>query len=237
MKIRNCQATTSAANHTQPRLKASAFFPFSAAVILIVQERLAGDPLWLQIGEAFQAWATPLLITIGGLWAFYRFRLRRESRRLKVEVAGRMERATGLTGTDGLIYLVVTTTVTNICDAEVGVDDTLLVLESMDAPPETTRPPWIAGWNDLLSGAGINLGLAAFEGGRTLESGEPVEDRTFLGLPDSGYGAIRVTATVASRAAQKSWFNDEVVVVDPRVDNGTSGEAEGGPAQSEGGAP
>jgi len=84
--------------------------------------------------------------------AFYRFRLRRESRRLKVEVAGRMERASGLTGTDDLIYLVVTTTVTKIGDAEVGVDDTLLVLESLDAPPETTRPPWIAGWNDLLSG-------------------------------------------------------------------------------------
>ena len=95
VKIRNCQATASVANHTQPQLKASAFFPFSVAVILIVQERVAGDPLWLQIGQAFHAWATPLLITIGGLWAFYRFRLRRESRRLKVEVAGRMERASG----------------------------------------------------------------------------------------------------------------------------------------------
>jgi hypothetical protein len=97
--------------------------------------------------------------------------------------------------------------------------------------------PRVAGWNDLLSGAGINLGLSAFEGGRTLEPGEPVEDRAFLGLPDSGYGAIRVTATVASVAAGKSWFNDEVVVVDPRVDNGVSGEAEGGTAQAEGGAP
>jgi hypothetical protein len=71
-----------------------------------------------------------------------------------------------------------------------------------------------------------------------LEPGEPVEDRTFLGLPDSGYGAIRVTATVASRTAGKSWFNDEVVVVDPRVDHDLSGEAEGGTAQeAEGGAP
>ena len=213
-------------------------FPFLAVVILMVQERAAADPLWLQVGQAFQAWATPLLIAIGGVWAFYRFRLRRESRRrLKVEVAGRMERATGLTGTDDLIYLVVTTTVTNIGDAEVRVDDTLLVLESLDSPPETTRPPWVAGWNDLLSGAGVNLGLAAFEDGRTLEPGEPVEDRAFLGLPDSGYGAIRVTAIVASRAAGKSWFNDEVVVVDPRVDNDLSGEAEGGTAQAEGGEP
>jgi hypothetical protein len=196
------------------------------------------DPLWLQVGQAFQAWVTPILLGIGGAWAFYRFRLRREARRrLKVEVAGRMERATGLTGTDDLIYLVVTTTVTNIGDAEVRVDDTLLVLESLDSPPDTTRPPWVAGWSDLLSGAGIHLGLAALEGGRTLEPGEPVEDRAFLGLPDSGYGAIRVTATVASKAAGKSWFNDEVVVVDPRVDNGISGEAVGGPAQTEGGAP
>ena len=174
-------------------------FPFLAVAILIVQELAAAEPFWLQIGQAFQAWATPLLIAIGGLWAFYRFRLRRESRRrLKVQVAGRMERATGLTGTDDLIYLVVTTTVTNTGDAEVRVDDSLLMLESLDSPLEATRPPWVAGWNDLLSGAGINLGLAAFEGGRTLEPDEPVEDRTFLGPPDSGYGAIRVTATVAS---------------------------------------
>jgi hypothetical protein len=103
-------------------------FPFLAVAILIVQELAAAEPFWLQIGQAFQAWATPLLIAIGGLWAFYRFRLRRESRRrLKVQVAGRMERATGLTGTDDLIYLVVTTTVTNIGDAEVRVDDSLLV--------------------------------------------------------------------------------------------------------------
>ena len=199
---------------------------------------ISSDPIWLQAGQAFQAWVTPVLFAIGGAWAYYRFRLRRESRRrLKVEVAGRVERATGLTGTGGLIYLVVTTTVTNIGDAEVRVDDTLLVLESLDTPPETTRPPWVAGWNDLLSGAGLNLGLAAFEDGRTLEPGEPVEDRAFLGLPDSGYGAIRVTATVASRAAGKSWFNDEVVVVDPRVDNDLSGEAESGTARVEGGAP
>jgi hypothetical protein len=212
--------------------------PFLAAAVLMVQDRVAADPLWLQIGQAFQAWATPLLIAIGGVWAFYRFRLRRESRRrLKVEVAGRVERATGLTGVGELIYLVVTTTVTNIGDAEVRVDDTLLVLESLDFPSETTRPPWVANWNDLLSGVGINLGLAAFEDGRTLEPGEPVEERVFLGLPDSGYGAIRVTATVASRDAQRSWFNDEVVVVDPRVDNGMSGEAASGPAQKEGGAP
>ena len=213
-------------------------FLYSVAAISIVQERAGGDPIWLQAGQAFQAWLTPLLIAIGGLWAFYRFRLRREFyRRLKVEVAGRVERATGLTGTDDLLYLVVTTTVTNIGDAEVRVDDSLLVLESLDSPPDMTRPPWVAGWSDLLSGAGINLGLAAFEDGRTLEPGEPVEDRAFLGLPDSGYGAIRVTATVASGGAGKSWFNDEVVVVDPRVDNDLSGEAEGGKAQAEGGAP
>lgn len=208
------------------------------AAILMVQEQTASDPLWLQAGQAFQAWVTPLLITIGGIWAFFRFRLRRESRRrLKVEVAGRMERATGLTGTANLIYLVVTTTVTNIGDTEVSVDDTLLVLESLDSPQDTTRLPWVAGWSDLLAGAGINLGLAALEGGRTLEPGEPVEDRAFLGLPDSGYGAIRITATVASRTAGKSWSNDEVVVVDPRVDNSDSGEAAGGPQQTEGGAP
>src|SRR5215211_7676125 len=141
----------------------------SATAIIMILERVAHDPLWLQAGQAFQAWLTPLLIAIGGGWAFYRFRLRRESRRrLKVEVAGRMERATGLTGTGDLIYLVVTT-VTNIGDAEVRVDDSLLVLESLDSPPDTTCPPWVAGWNDLLSNAGINLGLAAFDGGRTLE--------------------------------------------------------------------
>jgi hypothetical protein len=197
----------------------------------------AKDPLWLQVGQAFQAWMTPLLIAFGGGWAFYRFRLRRESRRrLKVEVAGRIERATGLTGKDGLIYLVVTTTVTNIGDSAVDVDDTLLLLESLDSPPGTTRPPWVAGWSDLFSGAGISLGLAAFEGGRTLEPGEPVEDRAFLGLPDSGYGAIRVTATVGSRTVGRSWSNDEVVVVDPRVDNSEGGEATGDPPQTEGGA-
>src|SRR5215211_623625 len=53
VKIRNCQATASAANHKEPQLKAPAFFPLSAAVILIVQERVAGDPLWLQIGEDY----------------------------------------------------------------------------------------------------------------------------------------------------------------------------------------
>lgn len=225
-------------HRTQSGRELSVIFLSLLAAILMVQEQAASDPLWLQAGQAFQAWVTPLLIAIGGIWAFYRFRLRRESRRrLKVEVAGRMERATGFTGTNDLIYLVVTTTVTNIGDAEVYVDDTLLVLESLDSPPETTRPPWVAGWSDLLSGAGIHLGLAALEGGRTLEPGEPVEDRTFLGLPDSGYGAIRITATVASRAAGKSWSNDEVVVVDPRVDNDRSGEAAGGSAQMEGGAP
>jgi len=118
----------------------------------------------------------------------------------------------------------------------VGVDDTLLVLESLDAPPRL--PDHLGSPAGTTSSRGrYPPGSRGLWGGRTLEPGESVEDRAFLGLPDSGYGAIRVTATVASRGAGKCWFNDEVVVVDPRVDYSASGEAEGGPAQPEGDAP
>jgi len=146
--------------------------------LLLQEEAVSRVPLWLQVvreaGQAFQAWVTPFLLVAGGLFAYYRFRRSRTfHRRLKVEVAGRVERATGLSGAEGLLYLVVTTAVTNIGDPEVTVDDPLLVLESFDSPPETARPPWVAGWSDLLSESGIVLGLEAFEGvrggGRTLE--------------------------------------------------------------------
>ena len=107
-------------------------------------------------------------------------------------------------------------------------DDTLLVLEALDSPPETARPPWVAGWSNLLSESGLVLGLGAFEGprdgGRTLEPEEPVEDRALIGLPDAGYGAIRVTATAASSAAGKAWKNDEVVIIGAPADNGGAGE-------------
>jgi hypothetical protein len=171
--------------------------------LLLQEEAVSRVPLWLQVvreaGQAFQAWVTPFLLVAGRFFAYYRFRRSRTfHRRLKVEVAGRVERATGLSGAEGLLYLVVTTAVTNIGDREVTVDDTLLLLESPDSPPETARPPWVAGWSDLLSESGIVLGLEAFEevrgGGRTLEPEEPVEDRALIGIPDVGYGAIRVTA-------------------------------------------
>ena len=201
--------------------------------LLLQEEAISRAPLWLQIlreaGQAFQAWVTPFLLVAGGLFAYYRFRRSRTfKRRLKVEVAGRVERATGLSGTEGILYLVVTTTVTNIGDREVTVDDTLLVLEALDSPPETARPPWVAGWSNLLSESGLVLGLGAFEGprdgGRTLEPEEPVEDRSLIGLPDAGYGAIRVTATAASSAAGKAWKNDEVVIIGAPADNGGAGE-------------
>lgn len=206
-----------------------------------LQEEASRSPLWLQVtrdaGQAFQAWITPLLIALGGLFAYYRFRRGRTFRsRLKVEISGRVERATGLTGPEGLLYLVVTTTVTNIGDGAVTVDETLLALESLDFPPETARPPWVAGWSDLLSESGIVLGLSAFEGagaeGRTLEPEEPVEDRAVIGLPDSGFGAIRVTATAASTSAGKSWTNDEVVITAAPADNEGARQT-----ASEGGSP
>ena len=46
----------------QPDRGLPLIFAFLAVVILMVLERTAADPLWLQIGQAFQAWATRSLL-------------------------------------------------------------------------------------------------------------------------------------------------------------------------------
>ena len=97
--------------------------------------------------------------------------------------------------------------------------------------------PGVAGWSDLLSGPVSASALRASKAEGSW-SREPVEDHAFLGLPDSGYGAIRITATAESKAAGKSWSNGEIVVVEPRVDNVVVDDATGdAPRRTEGDAP
>ncbi len=177
-------------------------------------------PAWLQTardaGQAFQAWITPFILLAGGIWAFYRFRRGRTFRqRLEVTVEGRVDSATGLQTSERLLYLAVTVKVRNIGDGAVTVDAgaDLLTIEALQVPEG--GPPWDAGWSLLL-----DLGLERFQGGLTLEPDEPVEEQRLLGLPDSGYGALRIAAQVGSRKAGKKWDHATVVIIDRRMDNG-----------------
>jgi hypothetical protein len=196
---------------------------------LLAQAPSSPAPQWVQVaresGQAFQAWVTPVLLVVGGLWAFFRFRRGRTfRRRLKVEVEGRIERATGIEGPEPLLYLALTVVVTNIGDAAVEVDADLLTVEALEVPVD--KPPWDAEWGNIWGDLDVELGLRKFEGGRVLEPGEPAEEQRLLGLPDTGYGALRVQAKVGSTKAGKSWDNAQVVVVDRRVDNGRTKTAE-----------
>ncbi len=202
--------------------------------VLATQATTALVPTWLQVtrdaGQAFQAWITPFILLAGGIWAFYRFRRGRTFRqRLEVTVAGRVDSATGLRTSERLLYLAVTVKIRNIGDGAVTIDAgaDLLTIEALQVPEG--GPPWDAGWNSLL-----DLGLDRFHGGLTLEPDEPVEEQRLLGLPDSGYGALRIAAQVGSRKAGKRWDHATVVIIDRRVDNGGK-EAVGGTPNVPGG--
>jgi hypothetical protein len=180
---------------------------------------LALVPEWLQItreaGQAFQAWITPFILFAGGIWAFYRFRRGRTFRqRLEITVEGRVESAMGFRTPERLLYLAVTIKVRNIGDGAVKVDADadLLTVEALKIPDGD--PPWDADWDRL-----IDLGLKPFAGGLTLEPDEPVEEQRLLGLPDSGYGALRITAQVGSSEAGKKWDHAAIVIINRRVDN------------------
>lgn len=187
--------------------------------ILAAHTLTALVPAGLQVardaGQAFQAWITPFILLAGGIWAYYRFRRGRTFRqRLEVTVEGRVDSATGLRTSERSLYLAVTVKIRNIGDGAVTVDAgaDLLTIEALQVPDG--GPPWDAGWNRLL-----DLGLERFQGGLTLEPDEPVEEQRLLGLPDSGYGALRIAAQVGSRKAGKRWDHATVVIIDRRVDN------------------
>ena len=193
--------------------------------VLILSATLAAVPGWLQVireaGQAFQAWVTPLILVAGGIWAFYRFRRGRTFRqRLEITVEGSVVRSTGLRASEELLYLTVTVKVHNIGDGAVTIEagDDLLTIESLRVPKD--KLPWDAEWDPL-----VDEGLRAFAGGLTLEPDEPIEEQRLLGLPDSGYGALKITGQVGSRKAGKKWDHAAVVVIEQRVDNGEAGAA------------
>ena len=88
----------------------------------------------------------------------------------------------------------------------------LLTVETLRVPEDSL--PWDAGWSPL-----VDVGLRTLAGGRTLEPDEPIEEQRLFGLPDAGYGALKVAAQVGSRKAGKKWDHAAVVVIDRRVDN------------------
>jgi hypothetical protein len=187
--------------------------------ILTMSVTVAAVPGWLQIiresGQAFQAWVTPCILVAGGIWAFYRFRRGRTYRqRLEITVEGNVERSTGLRTSEELLYLTVTVKVRNIGDGAVKIDagDDLLAVETLRVPED--RLPWDAEWDPL-----VDESLRPFAGGLTLEPDEPIEEQRLLGLPDSGFGALKITAQVGSRKARKKWDHAAVVPIDRRVDN------------------
>jgi hypothetical protein len=151
----------------------------------------------------------------GGIWAFYRFRRGRTFRqRLEITVEGSVERSSGLRTSQEILYLTVTVRIHNIGDGAVTVDAgaDLLTVETLTIPEDSL--PWDAEWGSLL-----DVGLRAFAGGGTLEPDEPVEEQRLFGLPDSGYGALKIAGQVGSRKAGKKWDHAAVVIIARRVDN------------------
>jgi hypothetical protein len=134
---------------------------------------------------------------------------------LEITVEGSVERSTGLSTSEALLYLTVTVKVHNIGDGAVTIDagDDLFTVETLRVPED--KLPWDAEWDPL-----VDEGLRAFAEGLTLEPDEPIEEQRLLGLPDSGYGALKIRGQVGSRKAGKQWDHAVVVVIDRRVDNG-----------------
>lgn len=197
-------------------------------------------PEWLltarEAGQAFQAWATPVLLAIGGAWAFYRFRRQRTLKeRLELEVSGSVA--------PGAYRLRLTATLkaTNVGRSVFRIEQAVLsvwastdeALEHGAAAGGEDAVPTMVEWKLLGD-------WTVFEGKEALEPDEPFVEELVVRIPDGGgaYDALRLALEVwrgveGGGAVGEPFATTKVVALEPRVHTRSegSGAAEGRPEE------
>jgi hypothetical protein len=170
-------------------------------VLALLQETASELPLWLQKTEAWatiaQGFGTPLLIFIGGIFAWYKFfRQGEHDPRLQSAVSGTA------TVHDSNVIVVAAARAENT-----GLVDVDLNLESSGLEVLTTRTG-DEGWTSLrVVDVFVNHGV--------VQPGETIEDRVWFEIPYAGEAGVKLNLTVAPTES-RSYPTTEIISLLPQ---------------------
>ncbi len=144
-------------------------------------------PYWLRVAESLAAVAMPMVIAIGGIFAYYKFfRQGEHDPRLQPTVAAEA------TVHGGMIYIVATVGAQNTGQVDAVLDIEGSGLETFLA--EATVPGWTP-----------HTTSDVFDNHDVVQPGETIEDQILLEMVDEGEIAVGLRLTVAETAKGHSW--------------------------------
>lgn len=176
-------------------------------MLTLLQEAAEQIPAWLQATRAwaviFQGFATPLLIAIGGIFAWWKFfRQGEHDPRLQPTVTAKAAIH------NGVVYIIATVTVQNTgqVDVELNLDSCVLLI--------FTTSSAAAGWRERYP-------AQVFGTHKRVQSGETLEDQKWIEIPrKDNLGArldLTVAGTILTAAGTKevTWNTVEIVSLLP----------------------
>lgn len=163
-------------------------------------------PYWLRMAESLAAIATPILIAVGGFFAWYKFiRQGQHDPRLQATAVGTA------TVHEDTVYLIVTVRAQNTGQVDVDLD-----LDSSGLQVLTTKTG-DEGWRRRYAGdVFLNHGA--------VQPGETIEDQLWFEVPYDGEAGIKLDLTVTPKE-NLSYLTTEIISLLP----------EGGESRYEGG--
>lgn len=149
-------------------------------------------PYWLRIAESLAVIATPILIFIGGTFAWYKFiRQGEHDPRLQPAVTG------AVTVRNEMAYIVVVATVQNNGQTDVELDLELSALDVYATQAEAEE------WEFLYV-------VEVFRGQEVAQPNETIEDQLWLEIPLDEDIAIHLELTIAEKNGP-SWATSRVL--------------------------
>ncbi len=171
----------------------------------LLQEAASRIPAWLQGAEAwatiFQAVATPLLIAIGGVFAWYKFfRQGEHDPKLQLTISGVVGKK------DGTLYLQAKVLAENTGQVAIGLTDGTCALRV------STRKKGDGDWT-------LHATEQVFAIQGYVQPSETLIDQVWLEIPDNGEVAIMMELIVVAGGETGGWVTPEVVNLVAQGDN------------------